>query len=177
MARVSSEPEKRGPRRDGFTAPPIRHPSENVNQGHQDQRGEMVPRAEARYRIGHNKNPVHLYVPNDGDALIDDLLAGPAHENLARIHSLEREDLASGSPDHELMVGVDRELGVGLLSFMDADGNFVSAGSVSSTYCIQGHLTEFPESSGIPLDVVRRGLREFISTGGMRPEVVPWVKW
>ncbi|TDD89285.1 hypothetical protein E1293_04935 [Actinomadura darangshiensis] len=65
---------------------------------------------------------------DDVDAVINDLLASPADQDMAELHSLERTLLPSGFPDNELLVGVDSTLQVGALEFMDADGNVVSRG-------------------------------------------------
>jgi hypothetical protein len=138
----------------------------------------MKARAEARYRRGHREQPELLQSVEDIDALIDSLLTGPANENLAQIFSLERELMPSGAPDHELLVGVDRNLRVGLLAFMDAEGNVVTQGAsdtrVDPAYCITGHRTEFPEHAEISIDQVREGAKEFLASGGQRPTCVPW---
>ncbi|MGV9310614.1 Imm1 family immunity protein [Streptomyces sp. NPDC003691] len=133
---------------------------------------------EARYRPAHAEAPELLRGPADVDALFDSLLTGPVHENLAQLHSLERPLLPSGYPDHELLIGADRNRQVGLLAFLDAEGNVVTAGTpdgeVQGRYCIMGHLTEFPPGSELPLDAVRRAVKEFVSSGGCRPASVPW---
>ncbi|MET9053364.1 Imm1 family immunity protein [Streptomyces bacillaris] len=141
----------------------------------------MKARAEARYRAKDGEKPELLYAPEDMDAVIDALLVGqegPIRENLAQVHSLERETLPSGYPDHELMVGVDKDLQVGILSFMDASGNFVTLGTLEGrndpTYYIQGHMTEFQARSEIPIDLVRQAAREFVSSGGKRPTCIEW---
>ncbi|MCX5397481.1 Imm1 family immunity protein [Streptomyces sp. NBC_00102] len=138
-------------------------------------------RAEARYRVESGDKPEILYAPEDIDPVIDKLLvdqSGPIRETLAQIHSLEREVLPSGYPDHELMVGVDRDLQVGVLSFMDGSGNSVTLGAPEGrndpAYYIQGHMTEFPACSEIPISLVRQAAREFISSGGQRPACVNW---
>jgi len=138
-------------------------------------------RAEARYRLEHGEEPELLRTAEEVDAVIDALLTspvGPVRENLAQIHSLERELLPSGYPDHELLVGVDRDLQVGLLSFMDADGNVATLGPPESrtdpVYYIQGQMTEFPAHSEIPIDLVRRAAKEFLILGGQRPTCVQW---
>ncbi|MFE9832857.1 Imm1 family immunity protein [Streptomyces halstedii] len=138
-------------------------------------------RAEARYRVESGDKPEILYAPEDIDAVIDTLLVdqgGPIRETLAQIHSLEREVLPSGYPDHELMVGVDKDLQVGILSFMDGSGNSVTLGAPEGrndpVYYIQGHMTEFPACSEIPISLVRQAAREFISSGGQRPACVKW---
>ncbi|WP_442806339.1 Imm1 family immunity protein [Streptomyces sp. NBC_01317] len=136
----------------------------------------MQARAEARYRWDHGERPALLHTTEEVDSLIDSLLSGPVYENLAQIHSLERDSMPSGFPDHELLVGVDRDLQVGILTYLDSSGNVVTLGSLgrSPVYYIQGHMTEFPANSEIPIDLVRRGVKEFLSSGGRRPTCVQW---
>jgi hypothetical protein len=131
--------------------------------------------------LEHGEKPELLRTVEDVDAVIDTLLtepSSPVRENLAQIHSLEREPMPSGYPDHELLVGADRDLQVGLLAFMDADGNVVTSGSPETrtdpAYFIQGQMTEFPAHSEIPLDLVRQAAKEFLTSGGERPTCVGW---
>lgn len=141
----------------------------------------MKALAEVRYRLEHGKNPELISAPEEADLLIDALLTGPSRENLAQIHSLDRDLLPSGYPDHELLVGVDNEQQVGILAFMDEYGNFVTLGSPEKdgelAYFIQGHMTEFPAHSEIPIALVRQALREFIASAGKRPECVEWQEY
>ncbi|WP_327700120.1 Imm1 family immunity protein [Streptomyces sp. NBC_00459] len=139
----------------------------------------MKVRAEVRYRLEHGGKPDFLSTSEDVDALISSLLTGPASENLAQIHSTERDLLpAFGDPDHELMAGVDKDLQVGVLSFMDGSGNVAtrgpSTGRAKPVYYIQGQMTEFPAYSEIPIAVVCQALKEFLSSGGQRPTCVEW---
>ncbi|MFC1419705.1 Imm1 family immunity protein [Streptacidiphilus cavernicola] len=113
----------------------------------------------------------------DVDALIDTLLANPPHRNLAEVHSLERELMPSGWPDHELLVGVNAERGVGVLEFMD-DGNYVSLGPDEGNgpvkYCLADNPTEFPGWAEIPVELVRQAVKEFLGSRGRRPTCVEW---
>ncbi|MGW0804744.1 Imm1 family immunity protein [Nonomuraea sp. NPDC002799] len=134
--------------------------------------------AEARYQLEHGNAPALLTTPEEADALIDKLLTGPPLQNLAQIHSLERQRMPSGYPDHELLVGADGDRQVGILAFLDADGNVVTAGSPEfhdqPIYYIQGHPTEFPVHSEISIDLVRQAFKEFLLSGGQRPTCVQW---
>ncbi|MEV4800427.1 Imm1 family immunity protein [Nonomuraea sp. NPDC049421] len=137
------------------------------------------PRAVARYLSEHSKEPMLLSTSQDADTLIDALASAPIDRNLAQIHSLERQSLSSGTPDHELLVGIDSLLAVGILAFMDDEhGNLVTAGPSETRsepiYCIMGHATEFPAHSEIAIDQVRLALKEFISSGGQCPTSVIW---
>ncbi|WP_416984600.1 Imm1 family immunity protein [Streptomyces sp. T028] len=134
-------------------------------------------RVQAYYRRQHGDNPVLLQTLSDVDALIDALLASRPSENLAALHSLERLLMPAGVPDHELLVGADGDLQVGVLGFMD-DGNFVSLDSSNGrgeiSYSIMGNATEFPSRSEIPIGLVRQAVKEFLSSGGQRPTCVCW---
>ena len=139
----------------------------------------MQHRVEARYRREHGEAPVILSTSEDVEALIDALLTGPSYHNLAQLHSLDRPRLPSGYPDHELLVGVNRDLPVGVLAFMDAEsGNVVtldsSEGRGEVPYLIMGQLTEFPDHSEVPIELVRQAVKEFLATGGKRPSCVQW---
>ncbi|MES9511481.1 Imm1 family immunity protein [Streptomyces sp. NPDC000609] len=135
-------------------------------------------RADAYYREQHADEPSVVRTSEDVDALIDALATGPEFENLAVLHSSERELLPSGFPDHEFMVGVDGKRQVGVLSFMD-EKNFVSLGSSGSdgvevSYFVVENPTEFPVTAKIPLSLVRQAVKEFLSSGGRRPMCVQW---
>lgn len=133
-------------------------------------------RVQAYYRKQHADEPAVVQTPEDVDALIDDLVTGSKFENLAILHSSEREILPSGYPDHEFMVGVDERRQVGVLSFMD-ERNFVSVGSSESaaevTYFVVRNPTEFPATAEI-LGLARQAVKEFLSSGGRRPECIAW---
>jgi hypothetical protein len=135
-------------------------------------------RVEAYYRKEHAEKQVILDTPVGVDAMIGTLLAGPTSQNMAELHCMERPLLPSGFPDHELLVGVDGNLQVGVLEFMDAEGNVVTLGSPEGrgevSYFIVGNATEFPNRSEIPIDLVHRAVKEFMVSGGQRPMCVQW---
>jgi hypothetical protein len=119
-----------------------------------------------------------LVTSEDVDVMIEALLAGPAFHNMAQVHSVERQKLPSGAFDHELLVGVDAHLQVGAVTFMDGSGNYATVGNSGSredpVFHIMGHMTEFPEESEISIELVRQAVKEFVSSGGCRPECVAW---
>ncbi|MFJ2899228.1 Imm1 family immunity protein [Streptomyces sp. NPDC087218] len=138
----------------------------------------MGGEVEAYYRGQHADEPSVVRTPEDVDALIDALAAGSEFENLAVLHSLERELLPSGFPDHEFMVGVDGKRQVGVLSFVD-EKDFFSLGSSGSrraevVYFVVENPTEFPVTAEIPLALARQAAKEFLSSGGLRPTCVQW---
>lgn len=117
----------------------------------------------------------------DVDSLIDALTNGPANHNLAQLHSLDRSKLPSGYPDHELMVGVNRKLPNGLLAFMGDDtGTLFTAGDSGNSeeilehYFLVGHQMEYPGRSEIPIEIVRKAVKEFLLSGGLKPISVEW---
>ncbi|MGW3163306.1 Imm1 family immunity protein [Streptomyces sp. NPDC001142] len=135
-------------------------------------------RIQAYYHEQHANEPSVVRTPEDVDTLIDALATGSEFENLAVLHSSERELLPSGFPDHEFMVGADGKRQVGVLSFMD-EKNYVSLGSSGSnegevTYFVTENPTDFPATAEIPLALVRQAAKEFLSSGGRRPTCVPW---
>jgi len=138
----------------------------------------MQPCLEARYRSENVEDPALLTSTRAVDELIDLLLTGPEYENLAQVHSRQRSLMPSGDFDHELLVGVNRDLNLGVLAFMDAEGNVVTQGAPDTrkepVYWIIGNRTEFPDHSEIPIPLVRQAVKEFLESGGMRPTCVEW---
>jgi hypothetical protein len=137
-----------------------------------------VQGAEVYYKREHGERRPVLKTIDDVDNMIDALLAGAEYQNLAELHSLDRELLPSGFPDHELLVGVSRTYPVGVLEFMDAGGNLVTLGQDSGrgevTYHIAGNPTEFPERAEVPVESIRQAVKEFVTSGGQRPTCVEW---
>ncbi|MFJ2746196.1 Imm1 family immunity protein [Streptomyces sp. NPDC087440] len=137
--------------------------------------GEKVI-AEVRYAPEHGENPILLSSVEEADRLIDSLLAGPADWNVAQMNSLERESRLIH--DHMLTVGVDARRQVGLVSYLDEDGTFVTVGGGGSEplvgYAFAGHHVDFEADSEIPLHLVRQAVKEFLVTRGIRPRCVQW---
>jgi hypothetical protein len=138
----------------------------------------MQYRVEARYTSENVKRPVIIKSIEDVDGLIDALLTGPQYENLAQLHSLQRSLLPSGDFDHELLVGANGDLGLGVLAFMDSNGNVVtrgpSDGRAEPIYWMIEHRREFPDFSEVPIHLVRQAVKEFLLSGGLRPSCVEW---
>jgi hypothetical protein len=141
-----------------------------------------MPIAEAVHKRGQGRAPMKLESVDDGDQLIE-LLRGDTkpngvRHNLAQVYSLKRENLPSGQPDHELLVGVDAERDVGILSFMDASGNVVTTGDTGPLvveYYLTGNVTEFEAEKPmeLPIGTIRQALKEFLADG-TRPASVQW---
>lgn len=120
-----------------------------------------------------------ISTPSEIDGLIDELMTGPADHNVAQVYSLNRPLLASGYPDHELMIGVDRERQKGIIALMNPDeGNIFTVGddgdSRDVAYFLAGHRMEYPPGIEIPLNLVRDAVKEFLATGGRTPRCVRW---
>ncbi|MFB7618902.1 Imm1 family immunity protein [Kitasatospora sp. NPDC056181] len=135
-------------------------------------------RIEARYRPEHGRKPVLISTVEELDSLVDELLTGPPDSNAAILHSMDRERLPTGVPDHYLWVGVDRDVNLGFVTFVDEGGNFTSLGSpetrTAPVYCIAGQSTECTDHSEIPIEFVRQAVKEFLTSGGKRPACIEW---
>ncbi|MGA4979387.1 Imm1 family immunity protein [Streptomyces cinereoruber] len=135
-------------------------------------------KAQAFYRLEHAENMENLSTVDDVDKMIDALLAGPEFRNMASVYSTERSKLPAGVPDHELTVGVNSDLQVGAIAFMDETGNHVTVGEPGSredpVYHLTGYMREFPEKCEISIVLVREAVKEFISSGGQRPRCIAW---
>ncbi|SEB57702.1 Immunity protein Imm1 [Streptomyces sp. TLI_105] len=140
----------------------------------------MGIKAEAYYESEHSSDPAKIEAPEDVDRVIDKLLTGEKFHTLAKLFSTERPMLPSGFPDHEFMVGVDSSLQVGALTFGDENGSFTTVGGPGSreepAYHFMGHRHEFPENCEVSLDLIRKAVKEFVLSGGKRPECVDWKK-
>ncbi|WP_416518551.1 Imm1 family immunity protein [Streptomyces achromogenes] len=137
----------------------------------------MTSPVQAYYRHDHGDKPVLLQSPGDVDALIDALLVSGPAENLACLHSLERPLMPAGFPDHELLVGANGDIQLGVLAFTDEDvlvSFDPSAGRSEACYSIMGSATEFPICSEIPISLVRQAVKEFLLSGGRRPTCIEW---
>lgn len=134
---------------------------------------------EAWHLMGRGNDP-HVIGDVEGvDELIDALLVSPPSFSMAQVFSLARERLPSGFPDHEMFVCVNPEHSVGLIAFADgAVGNVVTDSQSSSrgsvAYHLAGNQRLFPRESEISIDLVRRALKEFLSSGGQVPKCVSW---
>ncbi|MFI6151618.1 Imm1 family immunity protein [Kitasatospora sp. NPDC051170] len=131
---------------------------------------------EVQFRSEHTEAPGLLSSADDVDSFIDALLNGRHDRNCAVVYSLDRPTLPSGYRDHELAVGVDRIARTGALTLAD-DENLVSKGSVDrgiGEYMLLGHVREFMPGSEIPIENVRRAVKEFLENGGRLPTCIEW---
>ncbi|MEW1903456.1 Imm1 family immunity protein [Streptomyces sp. NPDC086147] len=138
----------------------------------------MRTRAEAHYKDDHGNGPDEIETPEDVDRMIDHLLSGEEFRTAAKVVSTDRRTLPSGSPDHEFIIGVNPELRRGAISFGYEEGTYVTAGDLRDgcepLYHVAGHEAYFPENCEIPLDLVRATVKQFVFSGGNRPDCVDW---
>lgn len=131
----------------------------------------------AYFKHGHGAAPVRVSTPEEVDALIDALLKEPFDNSVVALYVEGRLNKA-GVPDHELLVAVNADDQVGALNYMGSAGSFFAKGATSkyeeAVYYYMGHDREFPRDSALPLDVVRQAAKEFLASGGERPEGVGW---
>jgi hypothetical protein len=137
-------------------------------------------RVHAYYNRQHADKLAVISTPEDVDSLIEALTFGPEFENMATLYSLQREFLSAGVPDHEFLVGINRERSVGIVSYVE-DANYLSLGSSKSgneevEYYIDDNVREFPASAEIPIPLAREAVKEFLLSGGQRPTCVTWQK-
>ncbi len=143
--------------------------------------------AEAYYRADQPDQPVIITSTADMDAMIDDLLTQPPGHTFATVYIRERPFSPAGFPDHELGIGVDARTGTGVLihsgpNGRGARGSYVShnlAGRRADRHAYHHfHLEQVvPARSDVPLDDLRRAAREFLATGGSRPDTVQWQQY
>jgi len=140
----------------------------------------MIYSAEAFYTATHRDGPAIIQTPEQMDALIDDLLMGDVSNSIATLYIRERPKNPAGFVDHELVLAVNAEDGVGGLSYdgPDEDDTLFSKGTISQHdevhYFYVGNDREFPRDSLIPLEAVRQAAKQFLASGGEKPTNVEW---
>jgi Immunity protein Imm1 len=143
----------------------------------------MTYTVNAYYKHEHGDQPVMITTSEDVDALVDALLQERLEDNsVAALYVQERPRLESGYPDHELRIAVNADTKVGGLRYAGSDGTsdgvWYARGKQSTRdevwYCYMGNDEEFPRDSEISLDELRTGAKEFLESGGKRPQSVRW---
>jgi hypothetical protein len=139
---------------------------------------QMAGEVEAYYLREHGDDPVLLTTAPDADRLVDQLLGQPVENSIAALYHRDRPLLPAGVPDHELYLCVDGDRRVGALMFLDATGNWVSQGDSREEreirYYLMGNETEVPSDANVPLPLVRQATRDFLTSGGHRPQSIRW---
>ncbi|WP_172803338.1 Imm1 family immunity protein [Alloactinosynnema sp. L-07] len=119
----------------------------------------------------------------DIDAFIADLLEAGWEYTSAAVYAVE--DDSTGNPDHEMIVGADKETGLGAVRYSGGEeipgddatewfsvGDRVNPDGVEFAYFGTGH--DFPANSEVSLDLVKQAMRELLASGGKRPSGVDW---
>lgn len=140
--------------------------------------------ARACFRHEHGDSPIHLSSEADVDRLVDSLLVEDFGNSVAAIYADGRLNPA-GFPDHELLIGIDSEGGVGSLRYTGQSapfsGTFYGLGRASKRdevfYYYMGHDRGFPPDSELPVDAIRGALKEFLASNGERPTSIEWSNW
>ncbi|MEU4181111.1 Imm1 family immunity protein [Streptomyces sp. NPDC026589] len=136
----------------------------------------------AVFRREHIENPRILITPEDVDEMINILLESDITECAAQMYSLDRPRLPSGIFDHSFIIGVREDREAGVVSSADGgceEPNVVSVGNHELGrgpvyYCQNGSSFDFPLFSEIPIEKVREVAKEFVASGGRRPNCVDW---
>ncbi|MER7108866.1 Imm1 family immunity protein [Streptomyces sp. NPDC000229] len=142
----------------------------------------MITRGvKAIYLPEHFENPMILTTSEDVDDMFTILLADDI--NAVQFFSLDRPHTPAGWPDHELIAGVRKDRNAGVLSSMDEKcdpvGHVVSVGKPELGrgpvyYTCVDSVHDFPLFSEVPIETVRRAVKEFVASGGKRPACVEW---
>jgi hypothetical protein len=127
------------------------------------------------YLFEHDDSPVVITTAEEVDTLIDRVRAESPGQApiLMDVHM-------SGDPYSQGMdVGVSNDRGVIRYSGRDWPGGVVSTGNGSAngaelSYFYMGHWRGLPANSEIPLDLVRKAMKEFMTTDGARPTSLRW---
>lgn len=133
----------------------------------------------------HNDVPVQpLRTEADIERFVAELLAADAFHRSASVYAIDED--TDADPDHEMIVGVDPERGVGVVRYSGGDAipggdaeewfsvgdQARSGGVVEYAYFGTGH--EFPADSEVPLSLVQQAMAELVATSGKRPSCVTW---
>ncbi|MFD3355227.1 Imm1 family immunity protein [Streptomyces fradiae] len=131
----------------------------------------------AIYQPEHYEKPQILTTAEDVDEMFEVLLAEDIRS--VQFFSLDRTDTSDGWPDHELIAGARKDREAGVLSSMDVNcepvGHVVSVGNPElGRGPVYYSLYDFPLFSEIPIEKVRQGVKEFVTSSGKRPTCVEW---
>jgi hypothetical protein len=129
---------------------------------------------EASYK--HGAGVRFLRGDEDIDGFLAELLnAGPDYQS-ATVYAVD--EAADEDPAHELVVGVNAVTALGAVRYAGDDGEWFSKGEKVNPggvrFLYYGTAHEYPADSEVPLDLVRRALRELLANAGKRPECVTW---
>lgn len=133
------------------------------------------------FTAAHGQAPVRITTAAEMDEFLDALLKEPFDNSVAALY-VEGRLNHHGVPDHELLLAVAAEDGVGGLWYTGPDGeSLVAKGATSEldqvVYYYMGSEREFPRDSEVPLSNVRQAAHEFLVSGGELPSSASWARY
>jgi hypothetical protein len=119
-------------------------------------------------------DPVYVSTPEDVDALLDRVAMRYEHDWPV----LLEVDIANSVGTEQLFAGVHHEVGVLFYTSPEHPGCF-SRGEPTGhdgelTYYYMRNERQYPPDAQVPLATVKLAVREFMATGGERPQAVAW---
>ncbi len=141
----------------------------------------MTYTAKAYFRHGHGEAPVMIETVDDVDALVEALAADPFN-SVAAVYVDQRTLTEQGFPDHSLRIAVYGEGKVGGLRYTSGMESWYAVGVESrrdegALYNHMENLEGFPLDSELELDVLVAAAKQFLMSGGERPDGVEWAVW
>ncbi|WP_370948103.1 Imm1 family immunity protein [Amycolatopsis sp. cg5] len=113
--------------------------------------------------------------PADADALLTRMEAAQGSGELPRMAEL---GLTSSTPWGVLEVGINGERG--FVTHISPSGSVISSNGTDSPemveYDHQEHVRDVPASAEIPVGQVREAVRQFVESGGSRPDNIAWTE-
>jgi hypothetical protein len=139
---------------------------------------------EGYYLARHGDTPLILGQPAEVDAVLDAMqAAGDWNHSALELTCRELPLSASGLPNHNMLVGVDHQEPVGAIYYFGEDVDDVyftrsthAAADDEVIYGYMGNERFFPRDSEVPIDLIRRAVKEFLATA-RRPTCVSWQPW
>jgi Immunity protein Imm1 len=140
---------------------------------------------QAWWQTKHCRAPYLMTTFGHVDALVEALRAAPGQRVAARLvlHPSVRPYMSTGTPDHDLIIGVDGTEELGSLRLTMPDTIWYAVGKPADddrwiVYRLLGGRQAFPPDSLIPLDDIRAAVKDFlINSGCRRPAGLAWAEW
>lgn len=120
-------------------------------------------------------DPISIRTTADADALLDRMAADGAGFEVPPLAELSRHDEDGWAVSY---IGVNVKSGRGIMTYSDPNGSATTSNGSHTgdtvTYDYMAHTRELPASAEIPLDDVRKAVREFVTIDNTRPTCVEW---